>query len=194
VSELIAHYVAYRKLVSPTTSELLPEGDFRLFAVCARTPSGMAGRGRVAMTRLREGVYDATVPSGAIRVVVVRELPREGRNAMLALFGGEGLLQYGYENHRFRSQGIGSLLGEMLRQAIEEGLIMPDKLQEYLREATDRMLKDLPVEKRLEGVSSADLAKVLTPERLKGVPVETLLAALPPETLQELVRRAKKDE
>src|SRR5438445_12020303 len=38
VKELIGHYVAYRKLVSPSPSELLPEDQFRLYAVCARVP------------------------------------------------------------------------------------------------------------------------------------------------------------
>src|SRR4051794_7436517 len=36
--ELLGHYVAYRKLVSPSPSELLPEAHFRLYAVAARFP------------------------------------------------------------------------------------------------------------------------------------------------------------
>src|SRR5436305_1660260 len=36
VRELIGHYVAYRKLVSPSPSDLLPEDQFGLFAVVAR--------------------------------------------------------------------------------------------------------------------------------------------------------------
>ena len=35
LKELIGHYVAYRKLVSPSPSDLLPEDHFRLYAVCA---------------------------------------------------------------------------------------------------------------------------------------------------------------
>ncbi len=35
VKELVGHYVAYRKLVSPSPSDLLPEEEFRLYAVCA---------------------------------------------------------------------------------------------------------------------------------------------------------------
>jgi hypothetical protein len=38
IKELIGHYVAYRKLVSPSPSRLLREGRFRLYAVCARFP------------------------------------------------------------------------------------------------------------------------------------------------------------
>jgi hypothetical protein len=42
VKELVGHYVAYRKLVSPAPSELLGEEQFRLYAVCARGPSKLA--------------------------------------------------------------------------------------------------------------------------------------------------------
>src|SRR5438067_6866353 len=35
IRELIAHYVAYRKLVSPSPSDLLPEEQFQLYAVVA---------------------------------------------------------------------------------------------------------------------------------------------------------------
>ncbi|MGL4554278.1 MAG: hypothetical protein ACRC33_24200 [Gemmataceae bacterium] len=44
--ELIGHFVAYRKLASPSTSELLPAGDFRLFAVCSRRTRGWRPTGR----------------------------------------------------------------------------------------------------------------------------------------------------
>jgi hypothetical protein len=44
IRELIGHYVAYRKLVSPTPSDLLPEDRFRLYAVCARFPHNLAAQ------------------------------------------------------------------------------------------------------------------------------------------------------
>jgi hypothetical protein len=44
VRELVSHYVAYRKLVSPSPSEQLPEYHFRLYAVCARFPHNLAGQ------------------------------------------------------------------------------------------------------------------------------------------------------
>jgi len=43
VRELVSHYVAYRKLVSPSTSALRPENQFRLYAVCARFPHNLSG-------------------------------------------------------------------------------------------------------------------------------------------------------
>src|SRR5262245_26833795 len=54
--ELLGHYVNYRKQVSPSMQELLPETDFRLFAVCVRFPQGLARQ--VTMTPVQPGVYE----------------------------------------------------------------------------------------------------------------------------------------
>jgi hypothetical protein len=44
MKELVGHYVAYRKLVSASPSDLLPEQAFRLYAVCARFPQNLSGQ------------------------------------------------------------------------------------------------------------------------------------------------------
>ena len=48
MKELIGHYVAYRKLISPSPSRLLPEDHFRLYAVCAPLPPQLGGAGTMA--------------------------------------------------------------------------------------------------------------------------------------------------
>src|SRR5947207_11815598 len=53
LNELVGHYVNYRKQVSPTMQDLLPESDFRLFAVCVRFPRKMAGE--VTLKAIQEG-------------------------------------------------------------------------------------------------------------------------------------------
>src|SRR5689334_8416638 len=44
VFELASHFVAYRKFASPSTGDLLPWHDFRLYAVSVRSPQGLASR------------------------------------------------------------------------------------------------------------------------------------------------------
>jgi hypothetical protein len=44
MKELIGHYVAYRKLVSRSPSDLLAEDQFGLYAVAARSPHNLSGR------------------------------------------------------------------------------------------------------------------------------------------------------
>ena len=53
MKELVGHYVAYRKLVSPSPSELLPEDQFRLYAV--RAASRTTFRVRLAVAGARGG-------------------------------------------------------------------------------------------------------------------------------------------
>src|SRR6266567_1190500 len=84
LNELVGHYVNYRKQVSPTMQDLLPEAEFRLYAVSVRYPQGLAQE--VPLTRVRDGVYEVRHFTGSLRLVVVHQLPQEEHNAMLHLF------------------------------------------------------------------------------------------------------------
>jgi hypothetical protein len=84
VKELTGADVAYRKLVSPSPSRLLPEDHFGLYAVCARFPHNLAGQ--VPWHRVQAGVYDCQWGTDTIRVLVAGELPRQPHNAPLHLF------------------------------------------------------------------------------------------------------------
>src|SRR5213596_458635 len=75
MKELVGHYVAYRKLVSPAPSALLPEEQFRLYAVCARGPHKLSRP--VPWQERQAGVYDCRWGTDTVRVVVAGELPRE---------------------------------------------------------------------------------------------------------------------
>jgi hypothetical protein len=86
--ELVGHFVNYRKQASPSMNDLLPEEDFRLFAVCARYPHNLAQQ--VALRPLRTGVYDIQGLGLRIRVIVANQLPLEEPNAMLHLFSAGG--------------------------------------------------------------------------------------------------------
>src|SRR6201996_3885199 len=79
MKELVGHYVAYRKLVSPSPSELLGEDQFRLYVVTAPYPQNLSGQ--VPWQRVQAGVYDCRWGTDTIRVVVAGELPREPHNA-----------------------------------------------------------------------------------------------------------------
>jgi hypothetical protein len=84
IRELLGYYVAYRKLVSPSTSDLLPAEHFRLYAVCARYPHNLAGQ--VPWQEQQSGVYHCRWGLDTISVIVAGQLPREAHNAPLHLF------------------------------------------------------------------------------------------------------------
>jgi hypothetical protein len=164
--ELIAHWVNYRKQCSPTMQDLLPEGDFRLFAVCVRHPHNLA---QLAELRpVRAGVYEVRWLTLCFRVIVVHELPQAEHNAMLHLFSAkEELLRYAKEHYRPRSRETSTLLYELFK-TYQEDPDMANQLEEFVRQSIDELLKKLPPEKRLEGLSPEQRLEGLSPEELRA--------------------------
>ena len=166
LNELIGHYVNYRKQVSPSMQDLLPEADFRLFAVGVRSPQALARQ--AALMPVQPGVYEVRHFTGVIRVVVVHELPQQEPNALLHLFSARvDLLRYGTEHYRPHSGETSTLLQQLFDRYRLEGTRMPDGLEllkQFARETTEKVLKETPLEKRLEGVSADELLAALAPE------------------------------
>lgn len=201
LNELVGHYVNYRKQISPTMDDLLPETDFRLFAVCVRFPQVLAKQ--TTLTPVRPGVYEASHFTGTIRIVVVHELPEQEHNALLHLFSARtDLLQYGTQHYRQQSKETSTLLVELLLYHAEVAN-MPNALEELKqlrKETVERLLRELPVSEMLAALSPATQAELIeaihlpVKERIKGVPPSELLAALSLEDRAALARQLKSDE
>jgi hypothetical protein len=202
LNELVGHYVNYRKQAGPSMQELPPETDFRLFAVCVRSPQGLARQ--VNLMPVRPGVYEVRHFTGVIRVVVVHELPQEEHNAILHLFSAqENLVRYGAQHYRLWSEDTSTLLLQLFERYRSEEVIMSgiEMLKQLHRETIDKLLKEMPIEERLKGVPAEERLKgVPAEERLKGLPAEErlkglspdeLLAAMSPETRAALAKRLK---
>ena len=170
MNELIGHYVNCRKQVSPDRDNLLPESDFRLFAVSVRYPQNLAKH----LTRLRQGVYEVQHFTGSIRVVAIHQLPQEEQNAMLHLFSANAdQVRYGAQHYRPQSSETSTLLYQLFQRYRLEVHLMPDVMQEFVRETIDLILKETPPEKLLEYLS--------VKQRLEGLPAEKRLEGIPPE-------------
>jgi hypothetical protein len=200
LSELVGHYVNYRKQVSPSMQQLLPESDFRLFAVTVRFPQGLARE--VEMTRIQDGVYEVRHFTGKLRVIVVHQLPQAEHNAMLHVYSARrDLIVYGGEHYRIRSAETSTLLLQLFERHRQENPDMADLLEQLTREKLDEIIRSLPPEEvlkrlspqqRLKGLSPDDLLAALSvQQRLKGLSTDDLLAALPPEMREALLRRLK---
>src|SRR5262249_34722983 len=68
LKELTGHYVNYRKQLAAGAEPLLPEGAFRLYAVCSRFPHNLAQG--VPWQTLSQGVYECPRGTDMIRVIV----------------------------------------------------------------------------------------------------------------------------
>jgi hypothetical protein len=199
LTELIGHFVHYRKQASPSRQKLLPETDFRLFAVCARFPQQLARE--TALAQLAEGVYELRSWTQPIRIIVASALPKTAQNAMLHVFSDrEELIRYGREHYRPYSKEASSLLYKLL-QLYEEDPDMSEKLKEFVRQTIKEVAANMTLEERLEGLSAEERLKGLPAEdrlkglpaedRLKGLSIEEMLRALSPEEREALVRQLK---
>ncbi len=175
--ELVGHLVNYTKQVSPSVDQLLPESDFRCFAVCVRWPHNLAQE--VELKLVRPGVYDVLGFGLTIRVIVIHQLPQAEQNAMLLLFSArEEALRYARDHYRPRSKETSTLLYELFL-AYEEDPEMSQKLEEFVRQSIDDLLAKLPPEKRLEGLSPEERLEGLSPEeRLEGLSADELRQTL----------------
>jgi hypothetical protein len=203
LKELTGHYVNYRKQVSPSTKDLLPEEQFRLFAVCARYPHNLASA--ADWTELGKGVYRCRRGTDEFRVVVMGDLPQQEHNAMLHLFSAKkALLSYGMEHWQQRCPEMSTRILQLIAGWEKEGVKMPEALEDFKREYLDRYLKSLPPEKRLEGLPPEERLKGLLPkermkgltpgERLEGLSPEDVLKGLSPEEIAKLRELLRSNE
>jgi hypothetical protein len=153
IKELIGHFVAYRKLVSPAPNRLLSEARFRLYAVCARFPHNLANQ--VPWRERQEGVYDCQWGTDTIRVVVAGQLPRRSHNAPLLLFSAsEELRLFGGSIYRRRSEETSVLLEQLLVRYRKEGLTMSYTMEDFRRDYIKEYFPKMPPEERREILES----------------------------------------
>ncbi len=96
IEELIGHYVNYRKQVSPSLNELLPAGNFRLYAVCTLYPKNLAKQ--TEFITVKKGIYDLIWGIRRIRIIVTSRIPHEKTKrgvAALQRNSGEGTVRSG---------------------------------------------------------------------------------------------------
>ncbi|MGH7174592.1 MAG: magnesium transporter MgtE N-terminal domain-containing protein [Gemmataceae bacterium] len=148
VRELVSHYVAYRKLVSPSPSELLPAADFRLYAVCARFPHNLASQ--VPWQQRQVGVYDCHWGLDVVRVLVAGQLPREAHNAPLHLFSASPeLVDFASAAYQPQSDYTSSLLGQLFAGLRKEGFTMSYTMADFRRDYVKEHFADLAPEEQV---------------------------------------------
>lgn len=188
IRELLSHYVAYRKLVSRSPSDLLPSDRFRLYAVVARFPHNLSGQ--VPWQQRQAGVYDCQWGLDVVRVVVAGQLSREMHNAPLHLFSASPeLLGFAGTTYRPRSENTSSLLDQLIERFRREGLSMSYTMVDFQREYAKEHFVKLTTEEQLSVLRSL-------PAQNRGLILESLnleergalLQSLPPETQAELLQ------
>jgi hypothetical protein len=187
IRELIAHYVAYRKLVSPSPSNLLATERFRLYAVCARFPHNLVAS-QLPWEERQAGVYDCRWGLDTIRVVVAGELPREPHNAPLHLFSASPeLVGFASSAYQRRSEETSLLLGQLFERFREEGFPMAFTMEDFKHQYVKEHFKKLTPAERREALES--LPPEEREEVLQALPPEERLAGLSAEQIRQYLDR-----
>lgn len=174
LKELTGHYVNYRKLVSPSLDNLLPEENFSLLAVATRYPQKLVRQSGSNWQRLKEGVYQVKRGSDIIRVIVLKKIPNAERNLVWQLFSAQQEKVQEAARHYLQSDSeINTIMNELLKKYQAEGIHMPYTLDDYRKDyirgglsllTPKERLAGLALEERLAGLSVKDresLAKIL---------------------------------
>jgi hypothetical protein len=186
MKELIGHYVAYRKLVSRSPSDLLAEDQFGLFAVTARHPDRLSAQ--VPWQAVQAGVYDCRWGTDMVRVVVAGELPKESHNASLHLFSASlDLIEFGGRAYQRRSPNASGLLVQLFEGLRAEGMAMPFTMEDFQRQFVKEHFPKLTPEEQ------HDVLQALPPEKqqevLDALPPERRLAGLSEDAIRQYLDR-----
>ena len=198
VEELAGHYVNYRKQESPSFEKLLPEEDFRLYAVCVRDPMKLFKR--CEFRRVKKGVYDLKWGVRDVRTIVTGQVPKAKRNLPWLLFSASPeKVTFGMRNYQWKIPAS-RVVSNIAKKYIDEEVFMTYTMEDFNREVREELLqsltkeerkkflKGLDPEERLEGLDTEELLKALGPEeRLKGLDPEELLKVLGPEKLLKVL-------
>ncbi len=182
LDELLGHYVNYRKQISPSLDNLLPVDDFRLYAVCTRTPQKL--QREAILHPVSQGVYEVQWGTRYVRVIVIGDVPPLERNAVWELFSAlpEGV-RYGAAHYHWRRANHSSVTNQLYEHYAEEGMTMAYTYENFYHDIAVEYLQTLPPEERLKGIAPE--------ERLKGIAPEDVLKAIAPEEIEAYLQKLR---
>ena len=192
LKELTGHYVNYRKQISPSFDQLLPEDQFQLYGISSRYPRKIAAQ--VRLTKIQEGVYDIDRGSDRIRLIVLNEVPHAEHNAVWHLFSGiPGEVEFAARQYRGKTKDISTVLNRLFEHYQLEGMLMSytmeDFRKDYVRDhlgllSSDDRLRGLPPDEILNHFSSDEVLKHFSSDevlkhfssddRLRGLSIEEI--------------------
>lgn len=184
MKELVGHYVNYRKQTSPSFSELIPESEFRLYAVSTRFPQRLSQQ--IELRPLLPGVYELNWGTDSIRLIVLSEIGTGTHNALWRLFSTrpEAVLQAREEYHIHQPE-ISTLVQLLLETYRKENIAMPYTIQDYQRDYVREHLDLLSPDEVLNRYSPDEVLNRYSPdEMLKRISREDRLKDFTPEELQ----------
>jgi hypothetical protein len=200
LKELTGHYVNYRKQVSSSFDNLLPEEQFRLYGISTRFPQKLSSQ--MKLHSLSQGVYDIIRGTDKIRLIVLSEIPEKTRNAIWQLFSGiTEKVKSAAGQYRKHITDMSTIIYQLFENYKLEGITMPYTMEDFRKDfirnhldvlSPDDRLKGLSLNDRLEGLSLNERLEGLSPnERLEGLSPNDRLKGLPLEEIKEYLKQSQ---
>ena len=172
--ELIGHYVNYRKQVSPSSGQLLPESQFQLYAVSTRFPQKLAKQ--VLLQPVKSGVYDVVWGVDKVRLIVLSEIAEGEHNAIWRLFSVKpDVVLQAREQYHIHCSEMSDIIYQLLENYQQENFIMSYTVQDFHKDyirghldllPTDEVLKKYSVNDRLKGLTADEILKNFSAKEL----------------------------
>jgi len=159
------------KIVSPSQDELLPESKFQLYAVSTNYPQKLLGSEKnfgKEISKVKAGVYKISSPLvGSIIILVLSQMSLVQQNALWQMFSGNAVgFEYGDAHYKWHDPEDKSLLNQLYKLYLKEGVDMPYTFEEFHREYTMPFIESLPTEVRLKGIPPEEVFKQFSPDEV----------------------------
>ena len=174
LKELTGHYVNYRKQVSSSFDNLLPEEQFRLYGISTRFPRKMSSQ--MKLHPLSQGVYDIIRGTDKIRLIVLSEIPENKRNTIWQLFSGIAeKVRLAAGRYRKHTTEMSTIIYQLFEKYNLEGINMPYTMEDFRKDFVMSHLDVLSPDDVLKRYSADDVLKRYSAnDRLKGIPLEEI--------------------
>lgn len=175
LKELIGHYVNYRKQISPSFDNLLPEQLFQLYGVSTRFPRKLAKQ--VCFQQIKSGVYDVVWGTDTVRIIVLSEISAAEHNAVWRLFSAkaETVIQAIGQYHAHSSE-MSNIIYQLFENYQKEKVIMSYTMQDFQKDFVRGHLNLLSLDEIVKALPPDEIVKNLSAEeRLKGLSFDEIL-------------------
>ena len=166
LKELVGHYVNYRKQVGLSMNDLMPESQFKLYAVCTRFPAKLAQQ--VALQHISQGVYDVVWGTDTIRLIVLSKIPDGEHNAIWRLFSAKReVVHQAFGQYKINQPEISTIVDDLFERYQQEKIDMSYTIQDYQKDYVRDHLNLLSPDDVLKCYSADDLFANLSSDVMK---------------------------
>ncbi len=193
ITELLGHYVNYRKRLDHKNWNKLPLSEFQLYAVTTHYPHKLKREFKSQFQEIKAGVCELAIGSCTIRIIALNRIPKTKKNAVWQLFSSDtSNFEFGSEHYHWRYPLAVTLLRPLFTLHNKEKIKMPLTLEEAAVECARYTMNLLPPAERLKGMSLPEIIEQFSlAEVVKQFPPAEVFEQFSAEEIEEYLAKLK---